>query len=66
MRTIDMNDPEDRKYVLQQSAATIVCLAIDSGEGCLQVQVLGVHLNGLDMGDWIVTAEHIPSNELMN
>lgn len=66
MRRIDMNDPDDRKFVMQQCAATLVCIANDVGEGCLQVEICGASQNGVDLGDWVVTIEQIPPAGLLN
>lgn len=64
MRHLDMTDPIDRKYVAEQCAATLVCLTADSGEVCLQFQMNGVQQNGVDIGDWVVSVEHIPAGKM--
>lgn len=66
MRTIDMNDPEDRKFVMRQCAATLVCLAAESDEGCLQIEMQGVEQRGIDLGNWVVTVECIPPAGRLN
>lgn len=65
MRDLDLDDPEDREYVVKNCAATLVAIAADSKAGGIVVQVNDVTRQGIDYGTWLVSVERIPDG-MMN
>jgi hypothetical protein len=55
-----MDDPDDRQFIAEQCAATLVCVTVGSGAENFQVQVNGVSQNGVELGDWLITVERMP------
>lgn len=65
MRAFDLEDPEDMEYVVNQAAATLVAVTINTERKNLLVQINEVTRMGVDYGSWLVSVEKLPGG-LMN
>lgn len=66
MRNYDLNDPDDRQYLVEQYSASLVYIAASAGERSMNVKISGVQRDGVPYGDWIVSVDRIPSLKLVN